>query len=367
MKKKIIVSFFRALIFTGLVITFFYNFYFSFMNVDEYLDYYNYFKQQEALQKFSRPQNEIVLVDIGELQRDSIVSLVEKVEEYEPKVLGMKINFTENKANDSLLKQRLSKFDNLVFTSNFKNDTLLLLPSAIKPKKSPLGYSGFHASQDEIVDGYFPYFDEKGEQFEHFTTLILKKYDKKLYEKLINRSDGFEEISFGYTIADFSFFGYEEIFGDTLSYLKSSIKNKIVMLGYFPNRVYNNKASIQIPIKPGNKAIMMNITVIDANILAMAMNETWITQVDWKVELAFTYLLLFLLDLALSFSVKQLNFKVYTIYRFIHFVLFTGLLFVIFYINSLNYRTYTMPILWTFALYFEFYATSKLLYFKKHS
>lgn len=355
--KKLIFIFFRVTILVILMGVISQYVSYPFLKTEQYVDYYNYFIQQNVPHKFSKPQGEIVLVDIGELKRDSIVSLVEKIEEYNPKVIGLRVFFSKKMENDLDLEQRLSKYNNLIFSTYFKGDTLVY--PAIIPKDTIIGLSDYAMLSDNIVYGYYPSVQYKGIEVEHFTTAILKKYDKTLYENLKKRGRVIEQISFAYDFSDLVLLRQEMIF-EGLTNLESVFENKIVMLGYFPE-FYDNRTDIRLPIYPTNKPIMMNPSVIDANILAMAINNTWINYLDSYIEFLITFLLVLLLDFGLTVFIKQLTFKNYIIYRIIHILLFVGLVFLIFYVNAQNYHTYGTTVLWTFTVYFEYYAFTRIV------
>lgn len=120
----------------------------------------------------------IILVNIDRLSRKEIASVICKLEEQDPKVIGLDVIFKEQKDSigDQLLFEYL-KSDKIVATYVFDEKNLIRSHQQIIQNKTLSGYSNFNfKSESSVVRDFLGVNKESDTTFTSFGVKVAKKY-----------------------------------------------------------------------------------------------------------------------------------------------------------------------------------------------
>jgi CHASE2 domain-containing sensor protein len=255
----------------------------------------------------------VVLVNIGDLDRRGIAGLLATINQQQPAVVGLDATFKQRKdpEGDSILKAAFAKTTNLVTANSFAYDseeaeapTELVGSNPWFDLEGKEGFSNFIVKDAEKTVRYYPpMMDSKGKTAEAFTTLILKKYAPKAFDALKARGHEAEMIHYMGKQENFITFDTDEV-NDTNPQLRV-MKGKIVLMGYLGDGL--ELSSIEdLHFTPFNHSYAgrsmpdMYGPVIHANILAMCLHQSYINTVGhfWvyliSVVLCFLHMYFFL-------------------------------------------------------------------------
>ena len=238
--------------------------------------------------------NRIVIVNSGHYDRAELGFLIEKINSYNPRVIGLDIYFeTEREPeNDSILRETLRNTKNLVavnvgvwdehefgIQNNYFDDVL---------KKR--GYANLIGEDIGTIRLFSPFEKIHNEKIPQIATAIVKEYDQKAYEKLEKRKKSVEIINYKRRLRQYMKVDGEDIFLDNVD--ENLFKDKIVLLGYVnpdPNDVEDKKFTPMNDKIAGKKLPDMNGVVVQANIISMVLDGDYIKKmpkwVAWLVAI----------------------------------------------------------------------------------
>lgn len=230
-------------------------------------------------------EQEIVLVNIGNLPRIGIAELLSSLQTADPAVIGVDIMFYTRKdpLGDSLLKEELNK-ENVVVTHIIHDEGDMAYTLTSHPYFGEPIYAYANLVADDSLNSTIryirPFYNEKGLNEEAFTTKILEKYDEEHFNTLLFRRNKIETINYYGTYEQFvTYEGEDIIFGN---FDPESIQDKIVLVGYMGNFIGDASILEDFKFTPLNHEVMgktipdMHGLTIHANILTMYINEQYI-------------------------------------------------------------------------------------------
>jgi len=261
----------------------------------------------------------IVLVNIGPLNRKGIAELVEIVNSYGPKVIGIDSFFRKPKGKDvdSALSEALKKVKNLVIVSealqlddDFTFDTMLYSNDMFS-KYALNSYANIitdDKSGFRVVRSISPKEYIKDSVCLFFAVEVAKKVAPEKVKKFIERDQEFEYVNYKRNIYDGKYkaldYDYVVEHKDSLSFLK----DKIVLMGFLGPNI-NTLVFEDIFFTPMNehylgKAIPdMYGVVIHANVISMIMEEDYIgTSSSW-LKILITFLIIYM-NMALFYYIS---------------------------------------------------------------
>jgi CHASE2 domain-containing sensor protein len=241
----------------------------------------------------------IVLVNIGHLDRAELGFLIDKVNSYKPKVIGLDIWFEKEKEpeKDSILYEVFSRTKNLVAVSVAmpeKHDFAIQKNhfDAILPKR---GYANLIGEDIGTIRYYSPFEKVNGEKYPQITTAIIKEYDSVAYNKLEKRHKDVETINYTRRVNQYQVIENQDLMMDKVE--GNLLKDKIVLLGYInpdPNDVEDKKFTPMNEKVAGKSLPDMNGIVVQANIISMVLDGNFIkktpTWVAWLVAILIGWL-----------------------------------------------------------------------------
>lgn len=243
----------------------------------------------------------IIIVNTGVLDRAEIGFLIEKVNEYKPKVIGLDIYFEGEKdpQKDSILREAFRKTKNLVAVSvaepteheieikkNYFDDVL--------PKR---GYANLLGEDIGTIRYYSPFEKIASKRYPHITSAIVKEYNDSAYEKLEKRHKQVETINFMRTVNNedkkkYQVLEPEDLYNDNVD--SSLLKGKIVLLGYVnldPNNIEDKKFTPMNHKFYGKQHPDMNGIIVQANIISMVLDKNYINKMPSWVAWVFAILI----------------------------------------------------------------------------
>ncbi|HCX22775.1 MAG: hypothetical protein CMB80_11790 [Flammeovirgaceae bacterium] len=247
-----------------------------------------------------KPMNsEIVMVNIGNLDRGGIAAAMYNLQLAEPAVIGVDIMFYQQKdsLSDMFLREELSK-PNVVVTSVLHpdDDPPSLLVSNEYFGDLNYAYANLVSgdSLNSTIREIQPFFNEGKYYDEAFTSKILEMYDSSAFKDLQARGNETEIINYYGTYKQFMDYEAEQIiYGE---FDPEAIKDKIVLIGYMGNYVGDASNLEDFKYTPLNHEVVgksipdMHGLTIHANILTMYMHRQYID----KMHVAQSFLLDFI-------------------------------------------------------------------------
>ena len=259
----------------------------------------------------------ILLVNIGNEPRRTIAILLNKVNKYKPKAVGLNAFFLTQKEDtlgDLLLANALAATKNLVLPGK------LVLDTDGKPDSIIQSHSMFsnHAMTGLIQDpkaniagvtrSYSIVQELKGHDYYSFPVLLAKFYDTLSFEKLVLKPDNEQLIDYQGNLLDFgaSEFGkkyyavdYFDIFDDNIA--PEFVEGKIVILTYLGAFLHDNEALVDRVFSPLSKDVYKKGAlpdifngVVHANIISNILDRDYIYKrnyLDWLSVFVITLLM----------------------------------------------------------------------------
>jgi len=249
------------------------------------------------------PDERIVLVNLGRLNRAEIGDMIDIVNQFEPKVIGLDTYFRvpKDSAIDATLEAALSRVDNLVIGSKLENfnegtnqfDSLggSLLRFA---QHAETGFVSFVTDAEDQEDlkmtrEFSPREIAAGKEELAFPVKLAQYLEPEKVQKLLDRGNELETINYrgnviDYGATDFGTMFYALDIADVFNYNFDStlIKDKIVIF-CFMGEYLGDRSTIEdkyfSPINAkyaGRSHPDMFGGVVHANIVAMILNEEYI-------------------------------------------------------------------------------------------
>lgn len=231
----------------------------------------------------------IVLVQAGP-DRLTIARQLLMLDSLQPKVMSVDVLFPDSSspAVDNLFAGMLEQLQGkTVFSFRFVDDK-----EAVKvpfrnffssSSRHAEGYVDFVADTLSVVRLYAPFVTLDNKQYTAFTSQVLKAANPGKFEKLKARNNRQELIHYSGNIERYTYFRYQDLdYYQASGQLASKIKNKIVLLGYFeptPPWVVEDLHFTPMNDRASGKSVPDTYgVVIHANILSMALEESYLAQ-----------------------------------------------------------------------------------------
>jgi CHASE2 domain-containing sensor protein len=274
---------------------------------------------QSQLHDFAEPDTAIVIVNIGRLPKRLIAEQIERLQAFQPKVIGLDVfpllPNPRNPEHDSLFSQTLQRYPNIVLASKLDGwneslqqyDTLALSP----PQFSAFAQSGF---VNLIIDDNKPYrvvrhcaiSERAGANEEYaFAAKVAQLYDSSAFNNLIARGNDKEIIHYRGNLKSFYVLDVEDALDSTADL--EIVRGKIVLMGFLGDDVSNPFQSIEdrffTPINEryiGKTDRDMFGVVIHANIASMIINSRYINEMpeyfSYLLTIVFCYFFVVFLE-----------------------------------------------------------------------
>ena len=231
----------------------------------------------------------IVLVNTGKPDRLELAKLIDRINQFSPKVIGVDIllNGKKDQKIDSLLAEKIKESPNIVLADQLQNfnDSLKVFDAPVGcdttfSKYAQTGFVNF-VSKDNFTIRLFntKVNTVKGEHLA-FPVKITELAEPNALKKLWRRNKKSERIHYLGDKNSFVKFEAKQLL-DTTQNPGASIKDKIVLVGYLGNNEWNKpmKDRFFTPLNEqyaGRSLPDMFGLVIHANIISMIINDNYI-------------------------------------------------------------------------------------------
>ncbi len=293
--------------------------------------------------------NRIIMVKNYGLSLAQLDSLIEKLNSgsSKPAVIALEtiIGRTDGSEDAVKLKNNIAGYDNIVLADSlggYSEDSgqfgYRVTNYAFQPGKTASGYKNLLIGFDKefyTVRDYNPFYEFEGKEAESFSTAVIKKYDKALYDYLKSRDNETETINFkggGFTDLD-----YEDIISENH---KVDFNGKIVLIGTYDEESKDNPCKfIDLYFSPLNerysgKSFPDQYGVeIQANIISMVLDKDFYTRVSNYINYLVALLFVYMNMVVFSY----ITFKNKKLYELMNLIIFVIESVFIFYISGLLY------------------------------
>jgi len=267
----------------------------------------------------------IVLINIDNFtDRRDISNLIEKIQRFEPKVVGLDILFRELRDSviDLQLSREFSKWDNIVIVNKLYDTNSDNIFDTVQNSIPLFSAHTKNAYADLIVDNdrgyrtirdFLPFYRTEQDTFSAFTTQIVSMFNPEAFNRLRDRENPVEIINY---------IGNERSFinlniGDVLDSSNtefSFLKNKIILLGFLSlNSKCEQESFDDYFFTPLNKRYAgksfpdLRGVVIHANIISLILRGDYIVILNYTVNLILQILFVFLNMIFFYYVEKKLK------------------------------------------------------------
>ena len=233
----------------------------------------------------------IVIVNTGHLDRAQLGFLIEAVNGYKPRVIGLDSYFINPKEpeKDSILREVFIKTKNLVAVSvayPAEHDSIRIVENNFDDVLPKRGYANLIGEEVGTIRSYAPFDDVGGKKYPHITTAIVKEYDPKAYERLEKRHKDQEMINYSRALNEedkkkYQLLQPEDLFDQNIAD-SNILKDKIVLLGYVNledhDDIEDKKFTPMNHKFYGKQHPDMFGVVVQANIISMVLDGNYINK-----------------------------------------------------------------------------------------
>ncbi len=267
-----------------------------------------YYSSEGKKVKNSEIDNNMVVINIGNADREQIAMIIDKVASYNPKVMGLDVLFDgpRDEHQDAVLKETIRRNKNLVLAVKYqidKHDKLFGGNNHFTDSASKTGYVNFPYDTDyETIRYYFPFKaddHDKNLVLPSFSSALVKEYDKDAYEKVLEKTNHKTIINYRRIVTErkkqYRVVELENLMNEGVD--SSWIKGRIALLAYFndaPDDVLDKKFTPMNERFSGKTVPDMNGILVHANIISMVLEKNYIKKVpswgNWLIAIIICWL-----------------------------------------------------------------------------
>ena len=247
--------------------------------------------------KDTKLDSTIVIINIGDLDREGLAMLIDKTASYGPRAIGLDVWMEEARepAKDSFMQAVVSRTPNLVLASRFKGAA---------DKDEGVYFSNYFKPYASGTEGYVNFFDEEiatlriwnptlkvridsTTKIRHpsFVYSLLRLYDSAILKTLPSKKK--EIINYTRRTHQYQIIEPNDLLFDKVD--TSAIRGRIALLGYIntdPTNIDDKKFTPMNEKFYGKTVPDMNGIVVHANIISMVLEKNYIKKLPlWVVWL----------------------------------------------------------------------------------
>ncbi len=305
----------------------------------------------------------IVLVNTGRPDRDTLRMMVDRIVDAGAKVIAVDVKLTKrmNPQTDSLLRQSLMRMENVVLAIELEGYNMEKDELERKTGCDTFfcdyvytGFINFVVADTSTVRYFSPRETTGNEEVLSFAAQIAQLYNPNAAERLFKRKKPLEEIY--YTGDEDQFFQFEpyQILDTTLD-LRKRLKDKIVIIGFLGSYAWDEDrhyTPLNHHYTSHNSPDMYGM-VIHANIIRMILDNTYVRELYFWVNLLLTFVFCYF-NIHLFYKIFR---RVSIPYQFITRFLQLGEIIILFFIVALLFHFYRVKMevaYWITALLLTF-------------
>jgi CHASE2 domain-containing sensor protein len=249
--------------------------------------------------KYDSIDRRIVVVNTGRVDRAELGFLIEKVNTYQPKIIGVDHFFDEDREpeKDSILREAFRKTKNLIGVSigYWENDSFKIAPNTFDNVIAKRGYANLIGEDIGTIRQFSPFEKVNHEKYPQIATAIVKEYDHKAYEKLEKRHKSQEVINYTKRVDRYQVLTADQVMTDNVDTTGPvKIKDRIVLLGYVsdnPDDIEDKKFTPMNVKFVGKAHPDMNGIFVQANIITMILDGAYVKKMPKWVAWVFAIII----------------------------------------------------------------------------
>ena len=249
----------------------------------------------------------IVVINIGQADREGIAAIINKTASFKPKVMGLDVIFNgpRDAVKDSLLSEAIQSNKNLVVAVKYETDSsdkLIPAENFFLNDASHYGYVNFPNEDKETVRYYFPFKkDDHDKQIvlPSFSSALIKLYDTTAYNKIKKKADSKVIVNYTRNVTErkkqYLVIEGEDLLMDNID--SSAIEGRIALLAYVnlsPNDIEDKKFTPMNEKFAGKSHPDMNGIFVHANIISMVLEKNYVKKlpswVNWLISVLVCWL-----------------------------------------------------------------------------
>ncbi|OHX67538.1 CHASE2 domain-containing protein [Flammeovirga pacifica] len=275
-------------------------------------------------------EQNVVLVNIGNLDRAGIAKQILRLSEYKPKVMGIDATFVgprpKNPAGDFMLAQALNKVGNSFVMAtmpdewNVENNQFdtLHLPYAPFTAKTDHGhvYTGILTDEDFTTWRDFPtYVEINGKKEYALSVRLAQKFAPEKAEKFLARENQTETIFFKGNLNQYIKLDIEDLNNPEKTF--DIVKDKIVLMGYMGDGYTDRHWDADKFFTPLNINTVgrgypdMYGVVVHANIISMILEENYVDEMSDSLSYFLAFLVCYLNAIIFIWIVENRNLAIW--------------------------------------------------------
>lgn len=275
----------------------------------EFLDIADFYLHQRTV----LADTNIVIVDIGHLDRASLAALLNKLSTHRPKVIGIDALFLEPKPNDSLLFYALQKVPTVLVIGldSFQSETFHHITQS-QPLFQPVTYQGYAnlISEDAYAYRTVRHFRPTYENLYAFAVQVAALAYPQATQAFLEKSTTQERIQYYGNFEGFFFLSGEDVLSNPLDL--TWLEGKVILLGFADIQRQSLEDIFFSPLNPmpiGRTFPDMYGIYIHANILSMIRRGEKFSYPSPLWEFLLIVLVLVLLEFLCQFSERKIAFS----------------------------------------------------------
>jgi CHASE2 domain-containing sensor protein len=293
----------------------------------------------------------IVLVNVGSLDRQGIAFLVDKIYSCSPKAIALDVFFSKeaDTSGTGLLTDVFKRVGGkLVLPAFYLEDQGVLDSSYIHFQDISYGHSNVITNEDRTlpVRSFYPSYEVGSDKIYAFAGETVKKADPGAFEKFAGRHYHVEMINYIGDEHSFKSYSFEDIFAMPDGQV-SDFQGKIVIIGFLRAQNCDLDDLNDMFFTPVNKNIAgrahldMSGAVINANIVSMMLSGKYIGQIPLWLTFFISFLLLFLHMVLFLFFASRASVWYFPASKFVQLVSISLILFLVFVIFKHTWILFT--------------------------
>ena len=230
------------------------------------------------------PDKKVVIVNIGQADREGLAMMIDKVGSMKPKVMALDVLFFGEKdpVQDSLLNEVFKRNKNLIaahqlLMSGPDGDTIKTTGDYFKTA-SQYAFVNLFTDSLSSVRYYEPFEkDYKKKLYKSFSSAIIEAYDSTAYKKLRKKGNSKTLINYSRHVGQYLVINWEDLMAENVD--SSALKGKIVLFGYLSPNKDDISDKFFTPMNPrfyGKSVPDMNGIVIHANVISMVLEDNYV-------------------------------------------------------------------------------------------
>ncbi len=224
--------------------------------------------------------DKIVIVNIGNASRTEIATVINKVNEAQPKSIGLDILFLEAKEGpgDSALFAAIKKAPGIVLANKLEFDNKKgRQDNYFQASSRHGGFVNFVGEKQGVIRYFSPFEEWKDSVNSSFAVAVVQVSDELKFKALQKRSHDLEFINYSRQADQYFTVEYNDLLTGKAS--PAAFNNKIVLIGFVDSNPANIEDKHFTPLNDkfvGKSIPDMNGVVIQANIISMILDNNYI-------------------------------------------------------------------------------------------